>query len=319
MLVVLVVFFLGAVAAAPTLDQCPRIMSEAGLSPNFAPMVTHSIHSLTVEDIRYYFKPNATEENGIPTVNLDVRSAERVLPNAPLIGYDDAFKTKALKSFDLVMRNMNRTWWGIPKYSVLEKVAHALHMAEAWENAMGEYKMIERLLDPESDLCSCVTDIENNGILNHLNLIAFKIRYPGITSGKDSLTNQYLTSANSTDSTTVDTHTRKKRGGYDASYDASYDAGGYEASYDASYSAARDNAPVAWHRSVRFDGINFDLSDVELLKDVAEKLVDKSNVMGYHIDSAEHWEYWKNVLKLPQDESHYYDLAMFMFCKLNQV
>ena len=51
---------------------------------------------------------------------------------------------------------MNRTWWGIPKYTVLEKVAHALHMAEAWENAMGEYKMIERLLDPESDLCSCV-------------------------------------------------------------------------------------------------------------------------------------------------------------------
>ena len=54
------------------------------------------------------------------------------------------------------MRNMNRTWWGIPNYTVLEKVAHALHMAEAWENAMGEYKMIERLLDPKSDLCSCV-------------------------------------------------------------------------------------------------------------------------------------------------------------------
>ena len=35
-------------------------------------------------------------------MNLDVRSSERILPNAPLIGYDDAFKTKALKSFDLV-------------------------------------------------------------------------------------------------------------------------------------------------------------------------------------------------------------------------
>ena len=59
--------------------------------------------------------------------------------------------------FFQVMRNMNRTWWGIPNYSVLEKVSHALHMAEAWENAMEEYKMIERLLDPESDICSCVT------------------------------------------------------------------------------------------------------------------------------------------------------------------
>ena len=55
---------------APTLEQCPRVMLEAGLSANFAPMVTHSIHSLTVEDMRYYFKPDATEENGIPTGNM---------------------------------------------------------------------------------------------------------------------------------------------------------------------------------------------------------------------------------------------------------
>ena len=55
---------------APSLEQCPRVMSEAGLSANFAPMVTHSIHSLTVEDIRYYFKPDATEENCIPTGNV---------------------------------------------------------------------------------------------------------------------------------------------------------------------------------------------------------------------------------------------------------
>ena len=35
-------------------------------------------------------------------MNLDVRSSERILSDAPLIGYDDAFKTKALKSFDMV-------------------------------------------------------------------------------------------------------------------------------------------------------------------------------------------------------------------------
>ena len=55
----------------------------------------------------------------------------------------------------------------------------------------------------------------------------------------------------------------------------------------------------------------------QLLTDVVEKLVDNQQPMGYHPDSAEHWETWKNMLKLPQDESHYYDLAMFMFCKLN--
>ena len=42
-------------------------MSEAGISDEFASMVAHTIHSLTVEDIRYYFKSDANEENGIPT------------------------------------------------------------------------------------------------------------------------------------------------------------------------------------------------------------------------------------------------------------
>ena len=44
-------------------------MSEAGVSVMFAPLVAHSIHSITVEDIRYYFKPDVTEDNGIPTGN----------------------------------------------------------------------------------------------------------------------------------------------------------------------------------------------------------------------------------------------------------
>ena len=33
----------------------------------YAPMIAHSIHSLTLEDIRYFFEEDATEENGIPT------------------------------------------------------------------------------------------------------------------------------------------------------------------------------------------------------------------------------------------------------------
>ena len=72
-----------------------------------------------------------------------------------------------------------------PSYSVLDKVAHALHMSELWNLAVENYKYIEKLLDPESDICACVTDIENNDVLNYLNLLAFKIKYPGITSGNE--------------------------------------------------------------------------------------------------------------------------------------
>ena len=47
-------------------------MAEAGLSEWFPQLVAHSIHSLTVEDIRYYFKPDVAEDNGIPTGNVSV-------------------------------------------------------------------------------------------------------------------------------------------------------------------------------------------------------------------------------------------------------
>ena len=83
---------------------------------------------------------------------------------------------------------MNRTSWGIPNYNNLEKLSHAFHMAEMWDETREQYKIVERLLDPESDLCACMTDMESNNVLNYLHHLAFKIRYPGITSGNKTLT-----------------------------------------------------------------------------------------------------------------------------------
>ena len=56
-------------------------MAEAGLSEWFPQLVAHSIHSLTVEDIRYYFKPDVTEDNGIPTGNGSVEHFFRISEN----------------------------------------------------------------------------------------------------------------------------------------------------------------------------------------------------------------------------------------------
>ena len=61
-------------------------------------------------------------------------------------------------------------------------------MAEIWEKTSENYKMVARLLDPDSDICTCITDVENNDVLNYMNLLAFKIRYPGITSGNKTIT-----------------------------------------------------------------------------------------------------------------------------------
>ena len=83
---------------------------------------------------------------------------------------------------------MNRTWWGITNYNTLEKLTHAFHMTEVWDRTAEEYKLVKQLLDPESEICECITDVENNDVLNYLNLLAFKIKYPGITSGNKTLT-----------------------------------------------------------------------------------------------------------------------------------
>ena len=77
------------------------------------------------------------------------------------------------------MRNMNQTGWMTRNTNVLVQLAHALHMTELWEKTAEQYKVIARLVDPESDICACVTDIENNDILLYMNLAALSMRHPG--------------------------------------------------------------------------------------------------------------------------------------------
>merc|ERR1719445_1818466 len=122
-----------------------------------------------------------------------------------------------------------------------------------------------------------------------MNLMALKIRYPGITSGNDTLTATYLTS-------------RAKRAASRA-YTISY---GLELNHAQKMSVQ--------HRLAEFD---FSASDVEILGKVAAELVDGSGIMEEELDSAEHWDYWKEHLKTAMREDLYYDLGLFMFCMLN--
>jgi len=275
---------IASVMAAPPTDTCPRVMAEAGIDyDNFAPFISHSIHSITLEDIRFYFKSDAPEENNIPTVNADMESEERVLPHAPLVGYDEDFSTPAMRQFDMVLRNMDRADWQVRGYSPLEKATHVFHMAELWNKAADQYELAAKLLDPESELCGCLSDVRSNGIWQHVNLVALKIRYPGITSGNETLTDRYLGA-------------RQKRSPY---------ALGYRLGF----------APQVLHK--RLGQFDFSRSDVELLRDVAENLVDGEGVMDHELDSAEHWEYWRTILKTAMRDDLYYDLGVFMYCMLN--
>ena len=66
----------------------------------------HGIHALSLEEIRYFFKADAPEENQIPTLNTNTESRSRLLYNAPLWGYsNDKFQTWALKILEFFMLN----------------------------------------------------------------------------------------------------------------------------------------------------------------------------------------------------------------------
>eukprot|EP00116_Pleurobrachia_bachei_P012517 sb/3472779/ len=123
------------VTAGPTEapSQCENFMYSKGLKSNYGMAIAHRLHSLTVEDIRYYFGVTVPADNGIPTVNLDMTpNAARVLPNAPLATYDDSFSSMGLKHLDKILRHMDDKKYSIINYNTLEKVAHTFHMSELW-------------------------------------------------------------------------------------------------------------------------------------------------------------------------------------------
>merc|ERR1712142_1084901 len=65
-------------------ESCSAIIERKRFG-EYAHIVAHVTHSLTLNDIRAFFKKDADENNGIPIVNLNLTDEKLVLANAPLI------------------------------------------------------------------------------------------------------------------------------------------------------------------------------------------------------------------------------------------
>lgn len=164
-------------------SQCAKVLKEGGVSEQFAAIVAHGIHTLTVEDLRK-FEPDVTEKNMVPTVNLDLNSDKLILLNAPdrkVVG--ETFKTDGLKAFDQVLNHMDDQNYDVKGYSTLERVVHALHMHESWYNALQQYLKI-KANPPSAEVCQCARDVQNNGILEFLRYLAYSVRDPTAAAGK---------------------------------------------------------------------------------------------------------------------------------------
>jgi len=167
--------FLIAANAATISNECQSILKDQGISSdNFAIHVYHAIHTVTLDDLKM-FEPTVTENNRVPTLTRDNYPNRRVLKQTPNIRTKnhDRFKTDAMKMLDLVLSDLSDRQYFQPGYSVLEELVHNVHMHEFLANMLGEYqKLKSNPTKISSNVCKCVLDVDNNGIMEVLNSAA---------------------------------------------------------------------------------------------------------------------------------------------------
>jgi len=153
--------------------SCEEIYNGTG----FGAAIAHGIHSLTLNDLRHYFFHSTTEENGVPVVDMTLNSSTPVLLHAPLLKGDSNFDSMGLNIADRVLSHMDDNMYAVKNYNGLERIIHDLHMHEIWKMTRPSFKKLMRR-PADNNICKCVVDISNNGVMEQLNITADKIRNP---------------------------------------------------------------------------------------------------------------------------------------------
>ena len=116
-------------------NECSVKMNSA-LPADFAAMVAHATHSLSRQDIDFYF-PTEREDFNLPVVNPDLLSETEVLSKP--FEFKHAFKTPALRVVDQVLSHMNFPDYDIRGNSAIERIVHEAHMQDWWSAGSQAY------------------------------------------------------------------------------------------------------------------------------------------------------------------------------------
>jgi len=151
-------------------DTCRAAAEQAGVDfESFHYNVGHMIHSLTVEDVRFFFDENFPVDNDIPTVNTNLTAGPPVLLYAP--SFPSKFKFPLGSTLDRILLKNDDTSAAFEKgLTSLEELGHAAHMMEMLYQASQMYKTLPNI-DVET-VCPCIVDEDDNGIIEELNYIA---------------------------------------------------------------------------------------------------------------------------------------------------
>jgi len=168
--------FFSTQAASINDDQetCIAAAEQAGVDfDSFKYNVGHMIHSLTVEDVRFFFDEAFPVDNDIPTVNTNL-TGPPVLPHTP--SFPSKFKFPLGSTLDrILLNNDDKSSYSIKDWTSLDELAHAAHMYEMLFSASKIYKLLEDVA--VHAICPCLVDEESNGVLDELNYLAEVFRF----------------------------------------------------------------------------------------------------------------------------------------------
>jgi len=264
--------------------DCGTILASSGLNfSSFWHGAAHGLHSLHLEEIREYFEPDAPVNNKIPVVNKNLSSTQVILFDAPLAGYDDDFKTMALKVMAFFMLN-DRPDFYEQGVNTLEKVTHQYHMHEIYAMASPLYKRMKENPPEDPELCPCVNDVAGNGVLREMATIARQLKY------------------------FQSPRMPRRRWLYKEKYGS-----GYKRKYNARRRRSTSD-DVTPEMIEQYEQEYLDNSTVEN----ADKLLDVAPWRGNTLTGPNQWIRYEAMLTSSMlDDKELNDFVVFMYCKLN--
>ena len=261
---------------------------------SFSKHVAHNLHSITLQDIQFFFEPNFPEDNDIPTVNQDLTSDQEIVWQAP--SRPSVYKFPSGAAFDFILMNSDNVDLLMEKgTSSLEKMSHAIHMQEMWYKVSLQYKKLENTELDLDQVCPCLVNEKSNEIIDRLQDIAIDLRMD-----KDVIMFEFPDKE--VDEYSGETENQEQRTGK-AMAPHSRDGPGYKVHSKRTGKAMaphyRDGEGYMVHSKIR-SSIDTPSS---LQKHVQEEkaLVDDDLIPSPELTDSKSWEFWKKNVDAPMN------------------
>jgi len=267
---------------------------EKKLSNNcdFPESIAHGIHSLTLQDLRYYFDEKAQKNNTIPSINWDLSSDDLLFDSAPILQLNNSFRTPAMNSVDHILSNWETKDFMMKHGGVLEKLVHNLHVYETLSMSGKVYKQIVKKLKKEKKkkkgrrefegkmkrICSCIEE-KYSDIESHLTKMANSTRE-------------------------ADEHQGEGEGEHDHDGEHEHEEHGEEGC-------------KGWKNMCRLNFNNKSCKNRHLIVDPDHVHTDGSSDYVQPLVNSTSWKDWKDHLKGPDEQQWNFNLAVYIYCKLD--